>query len=272
VSPPVAVPIMTSARSTSAVSITARKSPSPTISFAMSRRSSPTVSVVTSKTSSSTVSVTTYESPSDSVEDQGALEYSNGKAALHHVLSEVLTQPWWLLAEALERSGFDEIQDVLLMNQAERDMLTFLNGNGVVTPLPQAEKNKLLDVKLFSAYREQIGRPIVDWTKVIKADFNSVTLYMEEEKVTIPRHTAGSHAYTIEPRNVASNATITARRAIAAKPRSVTCTAMVTLPPTIDFISASPDTKVTDDPEIKDVDSPLVNQSPPKSIYRSANA
>jgi len=48
------------------------------------------------------------------------------------------------------------------MNQAERDTLTFFDANGVVTPLPQVKKNKLLDVKLFSAYREQIGRPIAD--------------------------------------------------------------------------------------------------------------
>ena len=83
--------------------------------------------------------------------------YSDGKAALHHVLSEVLGQPWWLLAKALERSGFDEIQDILLMNQAKRDMLTFLNTNGVVTSLLQIEKNKLLDVKLFSSYHEKLA-------------------------------------------------------------------------------------------------------------------
>jgi len=75
-----------------------------------------------------------YTSSSDDTEDQDVLAYSNGKAALHHVLSEVLGHPWWLLSEALERGGFDEIQDVLLMNQAERDMLTFLDANGVITP------------------------------------------------------------------------------------------------------------------------------------------
>ncbi len=128
----------------------------------------------------------------DDTEDHDVLAYSNGKAALHHVLSEVLDQPWWLLAKALERSEFDEIQDVLLMNQAERDMLTFLNANGVVTPLPQAEKKKLLNVKLFSSYHKRISRPIIDWTKISKADFNNVTLDMEEEKVTIPCCTLGS--------------------------------------------------------------------------------
>ncbi len=33
-----------------------------------------------------------------------------------------------LLKEALESSGFNGIQDVLVMNQAERDMLTFLSA------------------------------------------------------------------------------------------------------------------------------------------------
>jgi len=55
--------------------------------------------------------------------------------------------------------GFNEIQDVLLMNQAERDMLTFLDTNDVVTPLPQAQKNMLLDVKLFSSSCEDNGWP-----------------------------------------------------------------------------------------------------------------
>ncbi len=206
-----------------------------------------TASVMTSKSSS-------YMSSPDDTEDRDVLAYSNGKAALHHVLSEVLCQPWWLLAEALERSGFNEIQDILLMNQAERDMLTFLDANGVVTPLPQVKKNKLLDIKLFSSYREHIGRLIKDWMEISKADFNSVALYMEEEKLTIPCRTMESHANTIKPRNVTSVATVTPT-------------------PTIDYSSASPDVKVidtsdikaTDVPEIKAVNSPLVDQTVPKS-------
>ncbi len=90
----------------------------------------------------------------DDTEDHDVLAYWSGKATLHHVLSEVLGQPWWLLAEALARSGFNEIQEILLMNQAKRDMLTFLDANGVATPLPQVKKNRLLDVKLFSSYCE----------------------------------------------------------------------------------------------------------------------
>ena len=117
-----------------------------------------------------TLPVTISKSSSATYGMQGNFGLTDGKDALHHVLSEVLGQPWWLLAKALERSGFDEIQDILLMNKAERDMLTFLNANGVVTPLPQAEKNKLLDVKFFSSYCEWNSRPIVDWMKISKAD------------------------------------------------------------------------------------------------------
>jgi len=165
----------------------------------------------------STVSAMTSKSSSDDSEDQDVLVYTNGEAALHHVLSEVLCQPWFgLLAKALERGGFDEIQDVLLMNQAKRDTLTFLDANDVVTPLPQVQKNMLLNVKLFSSYCEENGRPIIDWTSISKADFKSVVLYMEEEKVTIPPCTTESHA----------NAT---------KPRKVTSTPMVTPPPMIVF-------------------------------------
>jgi len=140
------------------------------------------------------------------------------------------------------------------MNQAERDMLTFLNANGVVTPLPQIEKNKLLNVKLFNSYCKRIGRPIINWMAISKADFNSVTLYMEEEKVTIPHHTMESHVSTVKPRNVTSTTTVTP-------------------PPMIDFTNASPDVKVinaldvniTNDPEIEAVNSPLINQTLPKS-------
>jgi len=111
------------------------------------------------------------------------------------------------------------------MNQAKRDMLTFLNANGVVTPLPQAEKNRLLDVKLFSSYCERSGRPIINWTKVSKANFNSIVLYMEEEKVTI-------FSFSM------------AGCLIATKLRNVTSTTMVTPPPMINFTSASTDIKV----------------------------
>jgi len=246
-SPPVAVSVTTSKSSSAMVSIMTSKSPS----F--------TVPVMTLKSSSSATSVTTSKSSSDDAEEQYVLAYANGKAALHHVLSEVLGQPWWLLAKALGRSGFNEIQDMLLMNQAKRDTITFLNANGVlVTPLPQAKKNKLLDVKLFGSYCERIGKPIIDWTKVSKADFNSVALYMEEEKVTIPHHTMESHVNTIQPRKVNSTTTVMPTHTVI-KPRNVTNTTTVTPTPAIGLMSAHPNVEVTNDPGIKVVDSSLIN-------------
>jgi len=90
--------------------------------------------------------------------------------------------------------------------------------------------------------------------------------------------TSGSHVIA-KPRNVASITTVTSFPVIAAKPRNVTSITMVTSPtidkprnetctttvmptPTVSFMSASPDVKVTNDLEIKAVDSPLVNQIP----------
>ncbi len=72
---------------------------------------------------------------------QGDFRLTDGKAALQHVLTEVLYPGWReTLAEALERSGFPEIQDVLLMNQTERDVLTFFDANGVITPCKLAQR------------------------------------------------------------------------------------------------------------------------------------
>ncbi len=80
---------------------------------------------------------------------------------MHHVLSEVFYPGWReTVAEALERSGLNEIQDVLLMNQAERD--TFF-------PLPVGPKSVLHCLKLFSCYFEDNGEPIIDWMQVTKA-------------------------------------------------------------------------------------------------------
>jgi len=123
---------------------------------------------------------------------QGNFGLTDGKDALHHVLSEVLCQPWCgPLVEALERSGFNEIQDVLLLNQAERDMLTFLHANNFITLLLQVLKNMLLDVELFSCYCEDNDEPIIDWMQVTNAQFDwfrssAGACFEGHEKVTIP--------------------------------------------------------------------------------------
>jgi len=83
-----------------------------------------------------TMPVTTSKDSPSVGGDQGDFGLTDGEVALHHVLSEVFyPDQRETVAEALGRSGFNEIQDVLLMNQVERDMLTFLNAKGVTTPL-----------------------------------------------------------------------------------------------------------------------------------------
>ncbi len=148
---------------------------------------------------------------------QGDFRLSDWEADLHHVLSEVLCQPWCgLLFEALERSGFNEIQDVLLMNQAERDMLTFLDANDIITPLPHAQKDILLNIKLFSCYCEENGKPIMDWSKISKAQYelfrSSSACYKAVEKVTIlPSSKSNFHkpVNATIPRNVTSSTMVT---------------------------------------------------------------
>ena len=64
-----------------------------------------------------TMPVTISEDSPSADEDQGDFGLSDGEAALQHVLSEVFNPDRRkTVAEALERSGFNEIQDVLLMN------------------------------------------------------------------------------------------------------------------------------------------------------------
>jgi len=112
--------------------------------------------------------------------------------------------------------------------------------------------------------------------EISKADLNSVMHYMEEEQVTIPHHTTGSHTNTIQPRDVPSTPMITVRCSITAmpknathtstvvptpviiEPRNVTCSITVMPTPMIAYMSASPDVKVIDNPEVKAVDAPEI--------------
>ena len=92
---------------------------------------------------------------------------------------------------------------------------------------------------------------------------------MEEEQVTIPCRTTGSHANAIQPRYVPSTPMITARHSIIAKPRNligfpmavhtpviiepriVAHTTMVLPTPAINFLHADPKVKVINAPDVK---------------------
>jgi len=58
--------------------------------------------------------------------------------------------------------------------------LLLLDANDVITFLPHAQKDMLLNIKLFSCYCEETGKPIIDWAKISKAEYVSTgsSMYM----------------------------------------------------------------------------------------------
>jgi len=99
--------------------------------------SSPSAAIAraSSSTLATPVSKCLLFSESQDVEDTGNI--TELQHVLHTILPEAVDS---LLVKALERNGFNEIQDVLLMNQAERDMLVFLDANDDVTPVPHGKR------------------------------------------------------------------------------------------------------------------------------------
>jgi len=59
-----------------------------------------------------------------------------GKPALDHVIATVLNQPKdGSLAKALDRGGISKVYDLLILTQTDHDSLTFVDVDGLVTPL-----------------------------------------------------------------------------------------------------------------------------------------
>ena len=76
------------------------------------------------------------------------------------------------LSRALARGGIHVISDVLTLMQPARDALTYQDNNGTVKPLAIGHKNLLRTLKIFANYCKADGSPIVDWTVIIKKDFD----------------------------------------------------------------------------------------------------
>ncbi len=96
-----------------------------------------------------------------------------GPATLGHVIMEVLNQPsGGTLAQALTRVGITEIFDLLVLNQADHDSLTFLDENTLVTLLPLGLRNLLKAIRIYGPFCSAQGRPITNWTEVTKAKFD----------------------------------------------------------------------------------------------------
>jgi len=93
---------------------------------------------------------------------------------LHNILPEAIDSP---LVKALENHGLMTVQDVLLLNQAERDALHFPKADGTLSTLPIGSKNRLMGIKLFGQYCDDEGKPIVNWKQVTKEEFNHFRCY-----------------------------------------------------------------------------------------------
>ncbi len=122
---------------------------------------------VTSSTMVTSTSMTSLSSESQDDEDSASnvteLEY-----VLHSIFCDAVDGP---LVKALDNHGLTTIQDVLLLNQAERDALHFPKADGTLSTLPAGYKNRFA-IKLFGQYCEDEGKPIVNWKQVTRDEFN----------------------------------------------------------------------------------------------------
>ena len=83
------------------------------------------------------------------------------KSELEHVIMEILKQPTGgTLAQALDRTGISEVFDLLILSQPDRDFLTFVDTDGLVTPLPLALQNLLKVVRIYGPFCTAQGRLI----------------------------------------------------------------------------------------------------------------
>jgi len=97
-------------------------------------------------------------SESEDDEDSGN-KISELQYVFHSIFCEAVDSP---LVKALEKHGFTTIQDVLLLNQAERDALQFPKADGTLSTLPIGSKSRLLVMKLFGQYCADEGKSIVN--------------------------------------------------------------------------------------------------------------
>jgi len=88
-----------------------------------------------------------------------------------HVVTVILKQPTdGLLSKALARGGIHTIMDVLALLQSECDTLTYQDDYGNVKHLAIGHKNLLRMLKIYGAYCEAEGSPIMDWMTITKKD------------------------------------------------------------------------------------------------------
>jgi len=95
----------------------------------------------------------------------GDFGLTDGEVSLHHVFFELLCQPgvghllkhWREVGSMRFKMSFSQarLKGICLLSFDARD---------VVNPLPHAQKDILLNIKLVSCYCEENGKPIMDGT------------------------------------------------------------------------------------------------------------
>jgi len=81
-----------------------------------------------------------------------------------HVLTNVLKQPSdGPLAQALEKAGINEINDLLTLDHQSRNVLTYELDDGTVKPLPIGYKN-LIRVLKIAGMLVQWSNCLLSWT------------------------------------------------------------------------------------------------------------
>jgi len=96
-----------------------------------------------------------------------------GDPMMNHVITVVFRQPMdGPLTQALKRRGVSEILDILCLSQADLVSLTFVDQDGVVSPLSIGHRNLLKAIKIYHSFCIGQGRPIIDWAEVTKVEFD----------------------------------------------------------------------------------------------------
>ncbi len=66
------------------------------------------------------------------------------------------------------RAGISDIHDVLALNKADREALSYIDDAGTPSHLPIGHQNMLKVAKIFASFCMAKGSSIVDWSKVTR--------------------------------------------------------------------------------------------------------
>ena len=99
---------------------------------------------------------------------------AEARAALNHAVVTVFgTQDDGPLAKALEKGGYQDIRDVLVMTPRDLDDLRYNDSTGAAVPVPRRHLAKIEIFCMFVIHRIEKGDPIGDaWTSITGQEFD----------------------------------------------------------------------------------------------------